>query len=181
MKRIIGFSIFYLLLLSCSEKKPEKAKDSFLVKTSKEGYTFLDITRSKYYPKVIKSNRQVIRSYGIIKFDSINNGKLINVKFWLSDSSLRQLAEKENISYYKSYMLDTTYKKDIFNFNKGFEIKPQIEDTAIFQIRVKDFTQTEEELRKKYSMRIHCHFEDKNGIVYDTTFLSRFNRNWMQE
>ncbi|GEO04764.1 hypothetical protein AAE02nite_24280 [Adhaeribacter aerolatus] len=180
MKQVIGLSLAVLILIvGCSENKELKEETNSLVDTL-NGHTYLALWKSKYYPRNWKSFDQLDKPFGIITVDTINNINLINVKFWLADSALRQVADKENISYTKTYFLDTTYKKELSNTDKWFKVKKVLNDTAFFQLKVNELKQTQEELRKKYSLKINCHFEDKNGIDYDTTFYSKFNAGWMQ-
>ena len=71
--------------------------------------------------------------------------------------------------------------KEVSNSDNWFEVKNILKETAVFQLKVNEFKQTREELREKYSMKIHCHFEDDNGVDYDTIFYSKFNAGWMEK
>jgi len=99
----------------------------------------------------------------------------------MMDSTFQHLAEQEGLIYTKTYFLDTTYKESISNWEKGIEIKPATKDTAVFQVKMKELNLSIEELEKKWSLRIDCHFKDKNGVGYDTVFYSRFDASWIKE
>lgn len=178
MKKILLLVFIISLFSSCKEKE-QKAQDKPFPTFTYDGDTYLSLNSSKYYPSLNRPFEELELPYGTITVDSTAGFDLVKVKFWMVDSVFKRLAQKENLLYSKTFILDTTQKERIFDFNKGFEIKP-VGDTAYFNLKVKNLKVTQKELKEKWSIKINCHFKDKNGVSVDTFFVSNFNADWMK-
>lgn len=180
MKEKILYSLLFMLTVACSEKQGLETEARFPT-TVIAGKEYLDLEKSSYYPKSWKSFEEIDKPFGLLKVNSVDGEKIITAKIWMIDSTFRHLAEQEDLIYSKTYFLDTTYKESISNWEKRFVVKSASNDTAVFQVKMKELNQSMKELKKKWSLRIDCHFEDKNGVSYDTVFYSRFDESWMKE
>jgi hypothetical protein len=179
-----AFILFSLLtmILACSEKTSSVTEAGFPTFTYEEnGKEYLNIKKSVYYPMDIKSFDQYPMPYGEIKIDSLDGVFLVQAKFWMADSAFRNLAKNEGLSYSKTYILDTIYHERLFHGDSGFEVTSATGDTAIFHLKIKELNKTKNQIEGDWSMMIKCHFEDKRGIEYDTTFLSRFDADYIKE
>ncbi|AKQ45036.1 hypothetical protein TH63_04350 [Rufibacter radiotolerans] len=177
MKKILILVFTISLLSSCKETK-RKVEEKPFPSFTYNGNKYLRLPSSEYYPSDNRPFEEEEKPYGELTIDSSGNFELVKVKFWMLDSVFKRLAQKENLSYSKTYLLDTTQKERIFDFSNGFEVKP-VGDTAYFSLKINNLNATKQELKEKWTIKINCHFEDKNGVSVDTFFVSNFNAKWM--
>ncbi|MDB5264386.1 MAG: hypothetical protein JWQ14_3669 [Adhaeribacter sp.] len=178
MKKILIFVFTISLISSCKETE-RKAEEKPFPTFTYDGNKHLRLPSSEYYPSDNRPFEEWEKPYGTLTVHSNRDYDLVKVKFWMVDSVFKRLAQKENLSYFKTYILDTTQKERIFDFSNGFEVKP-LGDTAYFDLKIKNLKATQHELKEKWSLKIKCHFEDKNGVSVDTFFVSNFNAKWMK-
>lgn len=182
MKKISILVFLLTMGLACSEKPSSVSEADFPTFTHKNnGPKYLNIKKSIYYPKDVKSFDQYPMPYGEIKVDSLDDVFQVKAKFWMADSAFKNLAKNEGLFYSKTYILDTIYQDELFRGGSGFEVESVTGDTAIFYLKLKELNKTIDQIERDWSMMIKCHFEDKRGVEYDTTFLSRFDADYIKE
>jgi hypothetical protein len=180
MRRFLHFAALILIVFSCNGRI-DTVQEPQLPTFTVNGKKHLDITKSKYYPDFEKRPfEEFEKADGRIILDSADGFKLVTAKIWIVDSMFKNLAERENLKYSKTFFLDTTNKESIFDFTDGLEVKSIFGDTAFFQLKTKGLQFADKELKEKWKMKINCHFEDKNGVSVDTFFVSRFNADWIK-
>ncbi|KAA3440025.1 hypothetical protein [Rufibacter hautae] len=180
MKKSLHFAALILIVFSCNSRI-DTVQEPQLPSFTVNGKEYLNITKSRYYPAFEKRPlKEFEKADGRIILGSSDGFILVTAKIWIVDSMFKNLAEKENLKYSKTFFLDTTNKVSPFDFTNGFEVKSISGDTAYFHLTTKKLQFTEKEIKERWRMKINCHFEDKNGLSVDTFFVSRFNADWMK-
>jgi len=79
MKKIILYSLLFILTMACSKRQDLDTEANFPT-TVVAGKEYLDLEKSSYYPKSWKSFEEVDKPYGLLKVDSVGEVKFITAK-----------------------------------------------------------------------------------------------------